>query len=171
MLYVAIGIYATAMTLANLSVAAFGPAISPINAFLFIGLDLALRDWLHVRLRLWQMGALIAASGILTFLLNPASGKIAIASAAAFSIAALVDWLVFTKAKGSWLMRANQSNVAGAAVDSFVFPTIAFGSFIPQIVILQFAAKVLGGFVWAYVADRLLKPSISQNLEQQQAQT
>ena len=68
-------------------------------------------------------------------------------------------------------MRANQSNVAGAAVDSFVFPTIAFGSFIPQIVILQFAAKVLGGFVWAYVADRLLKPSISQNLEQQQAQT
>ena len=94
MLYVAIGIYATAMTLANLSVAAFGPAISPINAFLFIGLDLALRDWLHVRLRLWQMGALIAASGILTFLLNPASGKIAIASAAAFSIAALVDWLV-----------------------------------------------------------------------------
>ena len=56
MLYVAIAIYAIAMTLANLSVAAFGPAISPINAFLFIGLDLTLRDWLHVRLKIWQMG-------------------------------------------------------------------------------------------------------------------
>jgi uncharacterized PurR-regulated membrane protein YhhQ (DUF165 family) len=155
MLYLAIGIYATAMTLANLSVAAFGPAISPINAFLFIGLDLALRDWLHVRLKLWQMGALIAASGILTFLLNPASGKIAIASAAAFSVAALVDWLVFTKAKGSWFMRANQSNVAGAAVDSLVFPTIAFGALMPGIVLLQFVAKVFGGFVWAYIVEKL----------------
>jgi len=38
MLYIAIGIYTIAMTLANLSVVAFGPAISPINAFLFIGL-------------------------------------------------------------------------------------------------------------------------------------
>jgi uncharacterized PurR-regulated membrane protein YhhQ (DUF165 family) len=171
MLYLAIGIYATAMTLANLSVAAFGPAISPINAFLFIGLDLALRDWLHVRLKLWQMGALIASSGVLTFLLNPASGKIAIASAAAFSVAALIDWLVFTKVKGSWFMRANQSNVAGAAVDSLIFPTIAFGALMPQIVILQFLAKVLGGFVWAYVAGRLLKPAISQNLDQQQTQT
>ena len=56
MLYLAIAIYAIAMTLANLSVAAFGPAISPINAFLFIGLDLTLRDWLHVRLKIWQMG-------------------------------------------------------------------------------------------------------------------
>lgn len=154
MLYLAIGIYATAMTLANLSVAAFGPAISPINAFLFIGLDLALRDWLHVRLKLWQMGALIAASGILTFLLNPASGKIAVASACAFTLAALVDWVVFVKMKGSWFLRANKSNVAGAAIDSLVFPTVAFGSLMPGIILLQFAAKVFGGLVWAALIGR-----------------
>ena len=148
MLYLAIGIYTIAMTLANLSVAAFGPAISPINAFLFIGLDLALRDWLHVKLRLWQMGALIALSGALTYLLNPASGKIAVASACAFTLAALVDLVVFVKMKGSWFSRANKSNVAGAAVDSLVFPTIAFGSLMPGIVLLQFVAKILGGFVW-----------------------
>ena len=60
MLILAVAIYAAAMIGANLSVAAFGPVVTPINAFLLIGLDLALRDWLHVRLRPIQMGALIA---------------------------------------------------------------------------------------------------------------
>jgi queuosine precursor transporter len=49
MLTIAILIYAAAMTLANLSIATWGPWVSPINAFVLIGLDLALRDWLHVQ--------------------------------------------------------------------------------------------------------------------------
>lgn len=163
MLYVAIGIYTIAMTLANLFVAAFGPAVSPINAFLFIGLDLALRDWLHVKLRLWQMGALIASSGALTYLLNPASGKIAVASACAFTLAALVDWVVFTKMQGSWFSRANKSNVAGAAVDSLVFPTIAFGSLMPGIILLQFISKVFGGLVWAALIGRQMDAKSHQD--------
>ena len=52
-LMIAIIAYAAAMVLANLSVAVLGPWVSPINAFLLIGLDLALRDLLHVRLRMW----------------------------------------------------------------------------------------------------------------------
>lgn len=82
----AIVIYAVAMTCANLSIAAFGPWVSPINAFFLIGLDLALRDWLHVRLRVWQMGALIAATGLLTYILNPSAQHIAIASAVSFAL-------------------------------------------------------------------------------------
>lgn len=153
-LSIAIVIYAAAMTLANLSVAAFGPSISPINAFVLIGLDLALRDWLHVRLKVWQMGALIAATGALTFVLNPAAGQIAVASACAFTAAALVDWATFLKLRGSWLFRANGSNVAGAAVDSIVFPTLAFGALMPHIVLAQFAAKVAGGALWAWLLNR-----------------
>lgn len=154
MLLTAISVYAVAMTLANLSVAAFGPAVSPINAFVLIGLDLALRDWLHVRLKLWQMGALIAFTGFLTFALNPAAGKIAIASACAFTAAALVDWAAFAKLRGSWLFRANGSNVAGAAVDSLVFPTLAFGAFMPHIVAMQFVAKIAGGAIWAWLLNK-----------------
>jgi queuosine precursor transporter len=150
-LTIAISIYATAMTLANLSVATWGPWISPINAFVLIGLDLALRDWLHVRLRFWQMGALIAATGGLTYALNPAAGMIAIASATAFTAAALADWSVFARVQGTWLKRANSSNVAGAAVDSLVFPTIAFGVLMPHIVALQFVAKVAGGAIWSWI--------------------
>jgi uncharacterized PurR-regulated membrane protein YhhQ (DUF165 family) len=152
---IAIVVYAVAMTLANLSVAAFGPSVTPINAFVLIGLDLALRDWLHVRLKPWQMGGLIIATGLITYGLNPSAGQIAIASAIAFTAAAVVDWATFTRLKGTWLFRANGSNVAGAAVDSVLFPTIAFGVLMPQIVIVQFIAKVSGGAIWAWIINKL----------------
>jgi uncharacterized PurR-regulated membrane protein YhhQ (DUF165 family) len=156
MLTIAILIYAAAMTVANLSIAHFGPWISPINAFVLIGLDLALRDWLHVRLKAWQMAALIAAAGALTYALNPAAGMIAVASSVAFTSAALVDWATFIRLRGSWLYRANGSNVAGAAVDSLIFPTLAFGALMPHIVAMQFVAKVAGGAMWAWVLARRL---------------
>lgn len=156
MLVLTITIYAVAMTIANLAVAAFGPAITPLNAFVLIGLDLTLRDWLHVRLRAWQMGLLIVSTGALTFLLNPAAGMIAVASATSFTAAALVDWAVFTRITGTWMRRANGSNLASAAVDSLLFPTIAFGALMPGIVIAQFAAKVAGGALWAWLLGRKL---------------
>ena len=157
MLYLAIAIYAAAMIAANLSIAAFGPALVPVNAFLLIGLDLALRDWLHVRLRPIQMAGLIACTGLLTYLLNPAAGMIAIASSVAFGTAALADWATFAKLRGSWIHRANWSNVSGAAVDSLVFPLLAFGGLRWDIVATMFIAKVAGGAMWAY----LLKPRTS----------
>ena len=154
---IALVIYASSMILANLLVSTFGPSITPINAFLLIGLDLTLRDWLHFRLKTWQMGCLIVGTGGLTYLLNPAAGVIAVASAIAFLVAALVDWAVFMKTTGSWIKRANVSNTAGAAVDSLLFPTIAFGVLMPEIVALQFVAKVAGGAVWSYVLEKKLK--------------
>lgn len=156
----AIALYIAAITSANLIVATFGPWVSPINAFFLIGMDLTLRDWLHVRVRHWQMAALIVAAGSITYLLNPSSGAIAIASACAFSAAALVDWVVFANVRGPWLIRANGSNVAAAAVDSIIFPTLAFGALLPHIVLLQFAAKVAGGAVWAWLFNRITKASV-----------
>lgn len=150
MLYIAVSVYAVAITAANLLIAAFGPWVSPINAFLFIGLDLALRDWLHGRLKMWQMGALIVGTGFLTYAMNPTAGAIALASAVAFTAAAVVDWGVFARMRGAWLTRVNGSNAAGALVDSIVFPTLAFGVLMPHIIALQFVAKVFGGAAWAY---------------------
>ena len=155
MLIAAIITYAIAMTLANLSIATFGVWVSPINAFLFIGLDLALRDWLQMQLKAWQMAVLIAVSGGLTYALNQDAGMIAIASAISFTLAAFLDWAVFSKITGSWFKRANVSNVAGAAVDSIAFPTIAFGSFMPEIGALQFLAKIAGGAVWTYLLGKI----------------
>jgi uncharacterized PurR-regulated membrane protein YhhQ (DUF165 family) len=149
--------YAVAMIAANLLVATFGPSVTAINAFLLIGLDLTLRDWLHFRLKTWQMGGLIIGTGLITYALNPASGMIAVASAVSFLAASIVDWAIFVKTTGSWIKRANVSNTASAAVDSLLFPTIAFGALMPEIVALQFVAKVSGGAVWSYVLEKKLK--------------
>jgi len=154
MIATAVLVYAAAMILANLSVATFGASVTPVNAFVLIGLDLTMRDWLHVRIKPWQMAALIALTGLLTYALNPAAGKIAVASACAFSAAALVDWATFTRLRGSWMYRANGSNVASAAVDSLIFPTLAFGALMPQIVLAQFMAKIAGGAIWTWIFNR-----------------
>lgn len=150
MTLLAIVLYAVAIIGANLIVAAVGPWVMPLNSFFLIGLDLALRDWLHFRLKPWQMLILIAATGFLTWAINPAAQAIAAASACAFAAAALVDWGVFASLPGSWMRRSVASNTAGAAVDSLLFPTLAFGVFAPERVAAQFAAKVAGSVVWAY---------------------
>ncbi|WVN41297.1 VUT family protein [beta proteobacterium MWH-UniP1] len=154
-------IYIAAMTGANLLVAWLGPWFSPINAFFLIGLDLTLRDKLHDA---WQgrhlalkIGGLVVVAGLISYLLNPASGKIAIASITAFVCAMTVDSLVYQLMRHrKWVQRANSSNIAGAATDSLLFPTIAFGGLLPHIVLLQFAAKVAGGAVWSLVLNRLV---------------
>lgn len=162
-LVIAIFIYTSSIILANLSVAYFGPNITGLTAFVMIGLDLALRDWLHFKLKAWQMGLLIISSGGLTYLLNPSAEQIAIASATAFTAAAIADWLTFNGLRGSWLMKAHGSNLSGALVDSLLFPVLAFGELMPGIVAAQFTAKILGGVVWTSLISRYWQSKTRQS--------
>lgn len=145
--------YAASIVAANLLVAEYGPAVTVVNAFLLIGMDLALRDHLHEAWgehRLARMAALIAGTGLLSYLANPATGKIALASTVAFTVAALADWAVYSAVRRwPFLARSNASNVVGAAADSLIFPTIAFGGLMLPIVVGQFLAKVFGGAAWS----------------------
>jgi len=149
-----IAIYAFAIIAANLIVAYFGPIASIYNSFFLIGLDLALRNYLSCKLDKRQMLMMIVGTGLLSYLINPASGMIAIASCVAFVLASLVDWIVFNTATGNWFKRNFFGNSAGALIDSIVFPTIAFGGLMPAIVAAQFAAKVLGGTLWGYLIKK-----------------
>lgn len=156
----AVAAYVAAIVTANLLVAEYGPSVTIINAFVLIGLDLTLRDYLHDTWhdhRLRNMAALIVGAGVLSYALNPAAGRIALASSVAFVLAASVDWGVYTAAaRWPWLARSNASNVAGAAVDSVVFPALAFGwPLLIPIVAGQFIAKVTGGAVWSLVMTGL----------------
>ena len=155
----AIFIYAAAVIAANLSVAAFGPSITAVNAFFLIGLDLALRNWIGQRLGFAKMGALIVGTGLISYLINPASGMIAVASCVAFTVSALADWATFNTVAGSWLKRNFAGNSVGALLDSVIFPTLAFGSLMPMIVLAQFIAKVAGGTVWGWVLTRKAVPA------------
>lgn len=145
-------IYVLAICAANFSVHVFGPLVTPVNAFLFIGLDFVIRDKLHERIGILRMFCLIAIAGVISFAVNPATDMIAIASVAAFALAATADAAVYQALiKKPWLVKSNGSNIASSAVDSVVFPLIAFGAFLPWVVAGQFIAKVFGGAVWSWL--------------------
>lgn len=151
--------YLVAIVAANLSSAKFGPGASIINAFLFIGLDLTSRDKLHEvwgGKYLWpKMFTLIAVGSLISWLLNRNAGSIAVASLVAFGVAGIVDALVYQFLHDkAWMVKVNGSNIFSALADSILFPTIAFGSFMPLIVLGQFIAKVTGGFVWSVILKR-----------------
>ena len=148
-------IYIAALVTANLLVAWIGPWFSPINAFVLIGLDLSLRDKLHEQWKndklVLKMGGLIATASVVSYLWNPAAGPIALASFVAFALAMSADTMAYHFLRDKpWMVRSNGSNVAGAAVDSITFPTIAFGGLMPEIVALQFISKICGGAIWSY---------------------
>ncbi len=96
------------------------------------------------------MGALIAAGSLLSYAVNRDSGRIALASCIGFGAAAIADTVVYhLRRRHGWYERSNDSNVVSAAVDSLLFPTIAFGVVLWPIIFGQFTAKVAGGAVWA----------------------
>lgn len=165
--YFAVGAYLLAIVMANASVAYFGPASLPFNAFLFIGFDLVARDYLHDSWRVHlapKMIALILSGSLLSYVVVPGGGQIAIASGVAFMCAGIADAFIYhIFRRRQFMLRSNASNLAGSAVDSLIFPTIAFGSLMPEIVILQFAAKVFGGFVWSLILRRTLLCEVSNN--------
>ena len=153
-----IAVYILAMVTANLLVWWLGPWASPFIAFVLIGLDLTLRDVMHDRLTKWQMLGVVLTGGAVTWLANPAAAMIAVASAVAFTASALADWAVYSALRGKpWIVRSNGSNVVGAAVDSLIFPTLAFGALMPHIVALQFGAKVFGGALWSIAARKVVR--------------
>lgn len=151
-------LYLLAIVLANLLTMWLGPWVTPANALLLIGLNITSRDFLH---EVWdnkglvpKMGALIAFGATLTMLLNRGAGRIAIASTVAFALAAVGDTVMYALL-GSRARRVkiNGSNVVSSAIDSVIFPWIAFGGFMPLITIGQFLAKTLGGWIWSFILE------------------
>lgn len=101
------------------------------------------------------MALLIATGSVLSFLINPASGRIALASCVAFAVSSSGDALAYGWLRDRrWLVRANGSNVIGAALDSALFPLIAFGAALPWVMLGQLVAKLAGGLVWAWVLQQ-----------------
>ncbi len=153
-------LYLAAIVAANLIITNLGSQVSIITAFFFIGLDLTARDSLHEKWRgrrlWWKMALLIATGSILSYVLNSNAAPIALASFVAFAVAGVADTLTYLilgdKAR---MIRVNGSNIVSAAVDSFIFPVLAFGwPPLWGIVAGQFIAKIAGGFIWSLFLAR-----------------
>jgi uncharacterized PurR-regulated membrane protein YhhQ (DUF165 family) len=144
-----------AITSANLITAHYGPNASVLVAFVFVGFTLVIRDRLHdlwTERRAAKMAALIATGAALAYIASPAAGVIGLASGAAFAAAELVDSIAYHAVRRwDWFRRSNFSNLFGAAVDSIVFPTIAFGSVMWSITAGQFGAKVAGALIVTFL--------------------
>lgn len=153
-------LYLAAVVAANLIIARFGPAAAIPVAFALIGLDLTARDGLHDAWKNrglgWKMAALIAAGSLLSWAINRQAGPIALASFVAFAATGAADALIYHLLGGkSRLLRINGSNLVSAAVDSLIFPILAFGwPPLWGIVVGQFLAKTLGGFIWSLLLGR-----------------
>lgn len=155
-------LFLAAIVVANLTLTAWGPSAIIPNAFFLIGLDLITRDrladfWGTTR---WvKMIALIAAGGALSYWLNRNAATIAMASVIAFAAAELVEALAYHLLRRQrWAERAPKAALLGAAVDSILFPTLAFGGFVFATSFAQFAAKLAGALVWTWAVARLLPP-------------
>jgi len=150
--------YLSAVVIANLTVAHFGTmAVLPV-AFVLIGFDLTARDYLHEvwQGKLWlRMFLLIGSGSLLSWVLNRDAGQVALASFLAFAGAGLVDTIIYSILhKRLFLIRVNGSNLFSSFTDSALFLTIAFNSFMPFLIMQQFAVKVGGGFLWSLALSK-----------------
>lgn len=155
-----VGAYLAAVVIANMVIATFGASAAIVVNLAFIALDLTARDSLHDAWHgqhLWRnMLALILSGGVLSALMNASAAPIAIASCVSFLAAGFTDTLVYQWLTGrSKFVKMNGSNVFSAAVDSVVFPLLAFGwPPLWGIMAGNYVAKMIGGAIWAWLLTR-----------------
>lgn len=163
-----VGTYLAAIVAANLSISHWGTRAAIWNAVILIGFDLVTRDRLHDAWKghvLRNMSVLIVTGSVLSYVAGLAFGngafvgQIALASGVAFAAATTADTIVYhLRRKKSWSDRSNESNVAGAAVDSLVFAVMLTAvtpiPFSWAFVLTLWSAKVAGGYCWSLILRR-----------------
>jgi len=124
-------LYLSTIVAANWLIETYGPIpvgfglLAPAGVYL-IGPALVLRDlvqWLGGRV--WSLAALAVGAGLSFLVAAPA---VATASATAFAVSELIDFVLFTWIAPRWTRAVTIGGVAGAVTDSVVFLAIAFGS-------------------------------------------
>lgn len=141
MKYLAFAAFAATIPAANWLIANIGatcipngPCLIPVgfglmapSGVLMIGLALVLRDWLH-ELAGWKWSFVaVLIGGTLSLAFSPPA--LAVASAAAFTMAELADLAVYARLRERGkALAVMASQIVGAALDSALFVYLAFGS-------------------------------------------
>ena len=122
------------------------PPVSLLVGFIFVARDFAQREVGH-----WVL-ALMAIGVMLSYFM--ASPQVALASATAFLISELLDWVVYTYTKRPLSERILYSSVLGTPVDSVVFLSM-LGYFSIAGAAAMTVSKLLGAFVvWWLIRKR-----------------
>jgi hypothetical protein len=135
-----------------------GPCVIPVgfglsapSGVLMVGVAFILRDWLHEAAGWAWAFAAILLGGILSLAIT--DPHVALASAVAFTLSETADLAVYAplRARGKHLA-VLASGIVGAAVDSAVFLTIAFGSLDfmgGQVLGKLYASAAVAAYLWA----------------------
>jgi uncharacterized PurR-regulated membrane protein YhhQ (DUF165 family) len=131
--YVGLAILANWLAATYIVHVPFTPYLAPGGVFC-IGAILVIRDWLQQLAGLWFSLALVAVASVASYVTADVFGwtslrKIAVASFVAFVVSETVEAAVFTPIRRRSLTAGVAlSGVAGSALDSWLFLTLAFGS-------------------------------------------
>jgi len=149
--------YLAAIITANLLAYHYGPSITPYTALLLVAFGLITRDRLADVSSWWAQLGLIMAGSLLAYLANPAAARIAVASTIAFACSEGTEAvLYYAMRRQPWLEKANKSGIIGAAIDSFLFLTIAFpGPILWATIFAQWTAKTAGCFVFSWILGKI----------------
>lgn len=130
---------------------------------LFAGLAFTFRDLTHEAVGRWWCLAAIAIGSVLSYVLEDV-GRIALASAIAFSLSELLDLAIYEPLrKRGWLRAVALSNIAGLLADSALFLWIAFGSlaFIEGLIVGKVYMTILAiVLLWAWRKRWARSPSL-----------
>ncbi len=154
--------YIVAIVTANLIVARYGQPALVVTAAVLIPFDLVTRDVLHERWKgpslVRNMAALILSGSVIASLMNIDAAQVALASFVAFTVAQTVNALVFEvlENKVTRFKRMNISNFVAAAIDSTVFPLVAFAVVDWRLSVAQWGTKFTCGVImtWFIVKRR-----------------
>jgi queuosine precursor transporter len=131
--YLALAILANWLAAAYTVRVPFTDLLAPAGVFAIGGI-LVLRDWLQQLAGLLPTMALVYVAGLVSWAVAEAAGwtslqRIALASVLAFTVSETAEALVFTPLRNrSLTLGVLASGIAGTALDSWLFLTIAFGS-------------------------------------------
>ncbi|MGH8440199.1 MAG: VUT family protein [Pseudomonas sp.] len=122
------------------------------------GLVFILRDMVQTR---YGHGALVAMLVALVLSYVTSEPAIALASASAFAVSELIDWLVFSITKRPLHDRLWLSSALSIPIDTFIFFGM-IGALTPAVAGTALASKFAGvTAVWLIMAWRLRKPAIT----------
>ena len=125
-----------------------GQSLAPMS--FLIGFVFVLRDYAQRELGHKVLGVMAAGVAVSYLLADP---FVALASAVAFAISELTDWLVYTYTKRSMRQRVLISSAISTPVDSSVFMLMLGFFSLPGLLIMT-ASKMVGALAVWYWAGR-----------------
>lgn len=151
-----ISIYLIAFVLANFIVLWYGSSGLIFTALFLIPFDFVMRCIFHEtwsgKKLLINMIILVITSGVITYLINYETKKIAIASISGFTVAQIFAGLFYQIAiNKKYFIKVNGSDAIGIIFDSIVFQLVAFNIIDWKIFISQFVLKIIGGMFWYWI--------------------